>query len=188
MTALNLAMPRAEAGDSGGPDAGRRDPVAGARHQEERSGSREMVPAGRRTGRARSAVPVRPAAARRTFRQEGPAGRLCADGGGRCCRQPVCAVQFRADPDRPGAGSDRHEAGRALLRRGRQGRTCRCAICDGADLCERRRRQEARRCRSAALAGIGGAAELRYRAARPGHLADRRTRRTARSEPTASAG
>ena len=109
----------------GGADAGRGDPVARPRHGARRGRGRQMVPARGRAGRARSAVPVRADAARRAFRQEGRAGRLCADAGGGRSRQPAGPVQSRAAAHRARAGRGRHDQGGFLLRAGRQGRSCR---------------------------------------------------------------
>ena len=72
MTALNLALPRAEAGDPAAQTLAAEILSRGLGVRARRGGGRQMVPACRRAGRARSAVPVCAAADRRAFRQEGP--------------------------------------------------------------------------------------------------------------------
>ena len=172
-----------------GPDARRRDPVARARRRARRGAGGQMVPARRRAGRARGAVPVCAAAARRAIREEGPAGRLRADAGGRRGRQPARAVQFRAAAGRPRARRQQAWPRRFPTTSGRRTAGLADAQYAMAQIYangvggKKRDEAEARR-----WLVLGRAAEFRHRAARSRHLADRGPRRGARPARPASAG
>ena len=112
------------------------------------------------------------------LRQEGRQRRLCA-----AARPPprpaIVLAQFNFAQlivDREPGEAGMAKAVSYYERAARAG-PCRRAIRDVAGLRQRRRRQEARRGRSAALADAGRAAEFRHRAARSRHLAGRGPRR-----------
>ena len=156
MTALNLALPRAEAGDPAAQTLAAEilSRGLGVARDEAEAAKWYQLAAEQGVPEAQFQYALLLLDGRFVNRDVQGAYALmqaAAEAGNRLAQFNFAQLVIDREPGEAGM-----EKAVSYYRAGGRGRPCRCAICDGAGLRQRRRRQEARRDRGAAVAAAGG--------------------------------